>query len=263
MTEEQEYMLWRKWNEAGRHPHNRPWAVRAKIPARWWLRYKLDHIIPKPKPAVKVELGLFAGNGGFATNPQGGTDFRAMRRAGYTWAALVVNPDLYAEDQWTDWRPVSRDQRPEFLPWCRCYKLQDIGRLIDICQEWGSETFVINLEAEAVTVLPPKEVASYVRISWKGPFAVITEPWVQNGAGWKHLNDAGAVCIVEAFQNANPAYTPAVCVQHAKDEGFTAVVPCFGIGVWADAPTNIPHGYYKQEWAGPHSDYPTEKMVYA
>lgn len=207
--------------------------------------------VPTPPPGIPAP---FNGRGMFLLEPTGGVeDVSKLKAAGFTYALL--NLAYVRGGSWDLVRTRCANAGLTVVPWRRVRGPEDSAQVENTATQWGSTATAHNLETEAVTTYPPVNLASYVAQNWpKRSRAVITEPWAQNGAGWGKLS--GWVGMPESFLNADPRFTPAICVEHLEDEGIPHCVPAFGWGAWSDAPTYISPGTYLQQWPGkPYTVY--------
>ena len=159
---------------------------------------------------------------------------------------------------WDTHRQRAKQLGLAVVPWQYIRSMGDVYDVEETAVEWQSIACAHNLEAEAVTTMPPERLALKVERDYPKARvrAVITEPWMQNGAGWQHLGKRGWVAMPEAFLNANPAFDPTVLCAHAKAEGMPLAVPVFGWGAWKDAPVNVAPAQYLSRWNGPCAVYP-------
>jgi hypothetical protein len=205
--------------------------------------------VPPPKKGIPAP---FDGRGMVLLEPTGGTeDIAAWKNAGGTY--VMLNLGFTQGGNWDVQRARARTLGMEVVPWKRVRNASDSRHVEDTASLWLSKASAHNLEAEAVSSYTPAQLAASVSGYAARTRAVITEPWAQNSAGWEALKTW--VGMPEAFMNANPKYTPAVCCEHLRNEGIPRCVPMFGWGVWADAPHEVMPGDYLNAWNGPYSVY--------
>jgi hypothetical protein len=211
-----------------------------------------------PGPSPAQGLGTFAGNGVFARDPRGGVeDTDEIRAAGFRWFA--VNVGDFPTSEWSFAKAKAEASGLIVIPWARVRNPAAAVVLEDIASTWGSRAVIHNLEAEAVTTLPPATLAQIIRGNPARERAVSTEPWLQNGAGWQALGGLGVVCQPQVYTNQFPIFTVDVCVAHAKAEGMPLVAPTFPDGLpWAGDQLATPPGFYLDRWPGPFSVYPID-----
>jgi len=209
-------------------------------------------------PSPVVGMGLFSTPGVFCINPRGGVENSdQFAAAGFKWAA--ANVGYHGTEEWEFWRTRMLQHGVTPIPWRRCYVQQNMIDLIGVANLWNAPACCPNIEAEAVTTMTPYMAAPIMDAHPNLRYGIVTEPWMQNGAGWQVLGQRNAVAICEAFLNADPRWNPEVLREHAKAEGMPLYQPVFGAGVWADAPINVPPSVYFQDWpAGPYSVYPID-----
>lgn len=209
-------------------------------------------------PTPITGLGLFAGAGVFCINPHGGVeDGDVYAKAGFKWAAANVGD--YGVEMWAFWRTRMQQFGVTPIPWMRCYTAQDLTKVISVANQWGSPACCPNVEAEAMTTLTPYIAAPILDQHKNLRYGWVTEPWMQNGAGWQVLGQRNVVAMCEAFLNADPRWQPSVLRDHAKSQGMPLFSPVFGAGVWADAPWNVPPSTYFADWpVGPYAVYPID-----
>jgi len=249
---------WRAWvlgegryKGMGRRSQPRPPEFPERVPQVWWVRLaafvaarkKLPPQIPAP----------FDGNGLVLLEPTGGTeDIGAAKLAGFTY--LLLNLAYVSGGDWDTQRARARVLGLPVVPWRRVSGPADSRHIEQVADAWGSPAAVHNLEnPEVTTTYTPANLASVAAEFRPRPRGVMTEPWMQNGAGWGALSKW--VALPETFQNANLAYTPNVLTMHAKAEGMPLSVPMFGWGEWSDAPHYVKPSTYLSQWAGPFAVY--------
>ena len=215
-----------------------------------WELYLRD--APTPTPAPKIPAP-FNGQGLVLLEPTGGTeDIAAAKAAGFTY--LLLNLGFVSGGSWDTHRARARTLGLPVVPWTRIYSANHVRQVEETAAAWGSPAACHNLEnPEVTTTFPPANLASLAGSYGPRPRAVMTEPWMQNGAGWETL--AGWVALPETFQNANVAYTPNALTQHAHSEGMPFAVPMFGWGEWTDAQHYVKPSTYLAEWTGPFAVY--------
>lgn len=247
------WAAWRLSNQAGPRPTDAP----RKIPSWAWLR--LSYMTARPRiptsQAPKIPFP-FNGRGMFLLEPRGGTEnLAAWKAAGGTY--VLLNLGHVSGGDWATHRARAKQLGLTVVPWKRIYTIGDVYDVEITAGEWGSIACDHNLEAEAMTTMPPERLAEATdQFPAARVRAVTTEPWMQNGAGWQHLGKRGWVAKPEAFLNANAAYDPTVLCAHAKAEGMPLAVPVFGWGVWKDAPVNVPPAQYLARWNAGFAVYP-------
>lgn len=209
-------------------------------------------------PSPITGLGIFSGNGLFCINPRGGVeDGDVFAAAGFKWAAANVGD--HGVEEWEAWRQRMLRFNVTPLPWRRCLTPSHLTDLISVANLWGAPAAVPNIETEIMTTLNPWVVGPILDLHKNLRYAVLTEPWMQNGAGWGQLGQRNVVAMCEAFLNADPRWSPPVLRDHAKAEGMPLYAPTFGAGVWSDAPLVVPPSTYFSQWpAGPYSVYPID-----
>jgi len=207
--------------------------------------------VPPPAPTVKLPAP-FDGNGLVLLEPTGGTeDIGAAKLAGFTY--LLLNLAYVSGGSWDTHRSRARNLGLAVVPWRRVLEPADSRHIEQTADLWGSPAAAHNLETEAATTYPPANLAGVCSEFRPRPRAVITEPWMQNNAGWSALRTW--VAMPETFQNANVAYTPNMLTSHAHAEGMPLAVPLFGWGEWSDALTYVKPSTYLSEWPGPFAVY--------
>lgn len=246
---------WAAWRLAGTTGPRPPAPKR--IPAWAWLR--LSYMKARPRvpasQASKVPFP-FNGRGIFLLEPRGGTeDLAAWKEAGGTY--VLLNLAYRDGGNWDTHRARAKQLGLAVVPWQYIRTRGDAYEVEETANDWGSVACAHNLEAEAMTTVPPEDLA-WIASTYPASRvrAVITEPWMQNGAGWQHLGKRGWVAMPECFLNANPAWDPTVLCAHAKAEGMPLAVPVFGWGKWSDAATYVPPAQYLSRWNGPYAVYP-------
>jgi hypothetical protein len=230
---------------------------RDRVPAWAWTR--LSYMKARPTIPVTQAPSVpwpFNGRGMFLLEPTGGTEnVAAWKQAGGTY--LLLNIAHTSGGTWTTHRQRAKACGLTVIPWRRVLTIDDVLDVELAADAWDSPAAAHNLEHEAVTTLTPARLLTVTSAFPRARVrAVITEPWMQNQAGWQHLGQAGWVAMPESFMNANPAFDPTVLCTHARDEGMPLAVPAFGWGQWADAPTYIPPAHYLARWRGPFTVYP-------
>lgn len=249
------FWAWAGWRLNGaRGP--RPSAP-YRIPAWAWTR--LSYMKARPKVPVSQAPKVpwpFNGHGMFLLEPRGGTeDVARWKQAGGTYLLLNIAP--VSGGDWHVHRKRAKACGLIVVPWQRVRTIEDAIDVELAADAWNSPACAHNLETEAMTALPPELLGRVTDPFPKARVrAVVTEPWMQNGAGWKTLGKRGWVAMPEAFLNANPAWDPTVVCAHAKPEGMPLAVPAFGWGKWKDAPTYVAPGHYLSRWSGPFAVYP-------
>lgn len=214
----------------------------------------------KARPRVPVNQAPkvpfpFNGRGVFLLEPRGGTeDLAAWKNAGGTY--VLLNLGFVSGGDWKTHRARAMHLGLAVVPWMRVRTTAEVCWVEETANRWGSVACAHNLEAEAMTTLPPAELARITGTFPDRVRAVVTEPWLQNGAGWQHLGSRGWVAMPECFLNANPAFDPTVLCAHAKAEGMPLAVPVFGWGQWSDAPILVSPAQYLSRWNGPFAVYP-------
>jgi hypothetical protein len=249
---------WREWvlgegryKGRGARSQPRPTYLPLPIPKIWWVRLAA-FLARRKKPAPPAVPAPFNGRGMVLLEPAGGTeDIAAAAAAGFTY--LMLNLAHVSGGDWDVHRTRARNLGLASIPWQRIYGPNDVRVVEETANRWGSPACAHNLETEAVTTFPPANLASLAGSYGPRTRAVITEPWMQNGAGWGALS--GWVAMPEAFMNTNPIYTPAVTVEHAHNEGCPTAVPMFGWGVWSDAQHDVSPATYRGLWNGPFAVY--------
>lgn len=242
---------WAGWRLNGRAGARPPAPKR--IPAWAWLRLSYMKARPKAPQARKVPAP-FNGKGVFLLEPTGGTeDVAAWKAAGGTY--VLLNTAHVSGGTWERHRSRAKAAGLTVVPWRRCYTPSDVIALENTAVEWGSPAVAHNVETEAMTTVTPRVLADITgQYSKSRARAVVTEPWLQNDAGWHHLRDW--VAMPEAFLNADGKWDPTVCCAHANSEGMPLAVPVFGWGRWKDAPRTVTPAEYLARWNGPFAVYP-------
>jgi hypothetical protein len=215
----------------------------------WELYLRDAH---NPVPVVKLPAP-FDGNGLVLLEPTGGTeDIGAAKAAGFTY--LLLNLGYASGGSWDTQRSRARNLGLAVVPWRRVLTPADSRHVEQTADAWGSPAAAHNLEnPQVTTTYKPAALAGVCGEFRPRPRAVLTEPWMQNGAGWSALKTW--VAMPETFQNANAAYTPTALTQHAHQEGMPLAVPLFGWGEWSDAPNYVKPSTYLAEWPGPFAVY--------
>jgi len=192
----------------------------------------------QPAPPHRIPVP-FSGRGLFLLEPRGGTeDIAAAHLAGFTY--LLLNLGYVSGGDWGTHRQRAEALGMPVVPWKRTADL------------WRAPAAAHNLEREAATTFPPRNLASLAGSYGPRVRAVITEPWMQL-VDWRPLG--GWVAMPEAFLNARPSYLPADLTAHAHDMGCPMAVPVFGWGQWADAPRPVAPAEYLRVWGGPFAVY--------
>ena len=89
-------------------------------------------------PAPVIGLGLFAGNGVFCINPQGGVENAdEFALAGFRWAAANVGD--FGTEMWETWRRRMIQYGIVPIPWRRCYVAQNLIDLIAVANQWAPQ----------------------------------------------------------------------------------------------------------------------------
>jgi len=209
-------------------------------------------------PAPVTGMGLFASPGLFCINPRGGVENAdEYAAAGFKWAAANVGD--HGTEEWEFWRRRMIQHGVTPIPWRRCYIQQHMLDLIAVANQWGAPACCPNIEAEAMTTMTPWMAAPIIDNHPNLRYGIVTEPWLQNGAGWQELGQRNAVAMCETFLNADPRWEPEAMRQHAASEGMPLYHPVFGAGTWSDAPLEVPPSTYFEKWpVGPYSVYPID-----
>lgn len=243
---------WAAWRLAGATGPRPPAPKR--IPAWAWLR--LSYMKARPRVPVSQAPKVpfpFNGKGMFLLEPRGGTeDLAAWKAAGGTY--VLLNLGYVGGGDWKTHRARAMHVGLAVVPWMRVRSTAEVCWVEENANRWGSVACAHNLESEAMTSMPPAELAAITDLYPNRVRAVITEPWLQNGAGWHHLSDW--VAMPECFLNANAAWDPTVLCAHAKAEGMPLAVPVFGWGNWSDAATYVPPSQYLSRWNSGFAVYP-------
>lgn len=252
--------LWREWRLGegrfrGRGPASKPRPTQFphRIPAAWWMRLVAFLARRKKAPAAPAHRipAPFSGQGLMLLEPRGGTEnIAAAAIAGFTY--LLLNIGHVSGGTWTTHRQRAAALGLAVVPWKRIYGPDDVRLVEETADLWRAPACAHNLEAEAATTFPPRNLASLAGSYGPRVRAVITEPWMQL-VDWTPL--AGWVAMPEAFLNARSTYLPKDLVGHAHDLGCPMSVPVFGWGQWADAPRDVPPGEYLRVWGGPYAVY--------
>jgi hypothetical protein len=136
------------------------------------------------------------------------------------------------------------------IPWRRCYTPAMSEHLCGVGIAWNAPAVVHNVEKEAESSNTPSQVAAVVDAFPGIRHAVQTESWLQNGIGWQVLGARSVVALPECYENMDLRWQPAVCVEHAHDEGMPLAVPTFGWGLWSDAHYDVAPETYLSQWPG-------------
>lgn len=217
-----------------------------------WELYLRDAPSPvPPQPSVKIPAP-FEGRGMFLLEPTGGSENIAdLKAAGFTY--VLLNLAYVRGGSWDTVRQRCAQLGIDVVPWRRVRRPEDSAQVENTADQWGCRATAHNLETEAVTTYPPRNLGSFVAAWTPRPRAVITEPWAQNNAGWDAL--AGWVGMPEAFLNADARWQPRTVCDHIAAEGIPRAVPAFGWGAWSDAPVAVPPADYLAAWPGPYAVY--------
>ncbi|MDH4159253.1 MAG: hypothetical protein OEV62_03275 [Actinomycetota bacterium] len=197
---------------------------------------------PPPPPSSTAPFDRLL----FLRNPRGGIeDIAAMQAAGYH--RIAVNTGDHTTAEWAVVTYEAYRRSVLVMPWARCRTPNDVRRLRGAAATFGANNLIVNIEAEAVTTLPPFLIHQEL-VGWTGDVGLSTEAWLQNGAGWEVLAERGCCVMPQFFPvESQAAKDPAGCLEHARSFGFTRVAPtyqAFGGLRPADFNTSIPHSWY-------------------
>lgn len=209
------------------------------------------------------DLGVYGGRFGMVGDPTGGggdrgpvEDVAGMKGRGYTLASLNAFDGEVQPNDWDVWRRECGVRELAWEWWARCYTNDDVNRLADLATRDARRSVTFNVEIELATGLVSWEHALRVSkrligdgldVCWSTEGAVYGSTPALPADAWARASDAGVVVSPQAFQAANPDWTPKACVAFAHSKGCELVVPTLG----AFAVGGVKPVLADYEWDGP------------
>jgi hypothetical protein len=182
--------------------------------------------------------------------------------AGVEWELCNIGGDVNHDPAvWDNQRRIYGQHAMPYGPWMHCHSLADIAYVVSTAVKWQADLVGINIEdIEGFTL---QQVGEYLRTNWTNPVHMATLPWLNNGAGWKHV--AFATQALELFPLEQPFWAQpeiiAQCIGHAFQEGAQRVTLLYSTTSPRSAyPAAIAHCLYTADnvtdWSEWHDTVP-------
>lgn len=200
--------------------------------------------------------------------PGGGPqeDVAGAKANGVAWFALNVGrdpcPQGVPHDQPEVWDKIRQRCAAAGMPvgpWMHCHSIEDIEFLIGMGEDWNAPFIGCNLEDVIGEKLSLQEAGGVLLDFWvnkyEKPVHMPSLPWLQNGAGWQHVDFA--YIALEMFPEVDPRYLEGYqrCIDHAFAEGAKKVSLLFSTQSPRSVYPNVAHCLYTADNAGGWSQW--------